>query len=45
VSSPATEADIHRWLDIADRYSSWRDNLANPVPLVSERRITTSMGS
>jgi uncharacterized OsmC-like protein len=40
VSSPATEDEIARWLDIADRYSAWRDNLANAVPVVSERRVT-----
>jgi uncharacterized OsmC-like protein len=42
VSSPASTADIERWLDTADRYSSWRDNIANAVPLVCERRITTA---
>lgn len=45
VSSPASTADVHRWLDTADRYSSWRDNIANAVPLVCERRVTTSIGS
>jgi uncharacterized OsmC-like protein len=45
VSSPASTADVHRWLDIADRHSSWRDNIANAVPLVCERRVTTSIGS
>jgi uncharacterized OsmC-like protein len=45
VSSPASTADIERWLDTADRYSSWRDNIANAVPLVCERRITTTHGS
>jgi uncharacterized OsmC-like protein len=40
VSSPAREEDVHRWLDTADRYSSWRDNLARAVPLESERRVT-----
>lgn len=39
VSSPNSDEEIARWLDTADRYSSWRDNLANPVPLTSERRI------
>jgi uncharacterized OsmC-like protein len=42
VSSPASAEEINRWLDTADRYSSWRDNLANAVPLVCERRVTTS---
>ena len=45
VTSSASEADIHKWLDTADRYSSWRDNLAAAVPLVCERRITTTAGS
>ena len=44
VTSPASTADIHKWLDTADRYSSWRDNLASGVPLVCERRISTSAG-
>jgi uncharacterized OsmC-like protein len=39
VSSPASTEEIERWLDTADKYSSWRDNLANAVPLVCERRI------
>jgi uncharacterized OsmC-like protein len=41
VSSPASAEQIERWLDVADRYSSWRDNIANAVPLVCERRINT----
>jgi uncharacterized OsmC-like protein len=42
VTSPSRREDIERWLDIADRYSSWRDNIANPVPLVCERRINAA---
>jgi uncharacterized OsmC-like protein len=42
VSSPASQEDIDRWLDTADRYSSWRDNIANAVPLVCERRVTST---
>ena len=42
VSSPASAEAVHRWLDTADRYSSWRDNLANSVPLVCERRVITT---
>jgi uncharacterized OsmC-like protein len=42
VASPAPSDAITQWLDTADRYSSWRDNLANAVPLVAERRITTT---
>jgi uncharacterized OsmC-like protein len=45
VSSPAPEAEITRWLDIADGYSSWRDNVANAVPLECERRITAGTAS
>jgi uncharacterized OsmC-like protein len=43
VSSPASAEDVSRWLDTADRYSSWRDNIANAVPLVCERRVTSSV--
>jgi uncharacterized OsmC-like protein len=39
VSSPASTEAVEQWLDTADRYSSWRDNIANAVPLVCERRI------
>jgi uncharacterized OsmC-like protein len=39
VSSPASREAIDHWLDTADRYSSWRDNIANAVPLVCERRV------
>jgi uncharacterized OsmC-like protein len=42
VSSPASAEDVERWLDTADRYSSWRDNIANAVPLVCERRVTST---
>lgn len=45
VTSPASEADVHRWLDTANRYSSWRDNLAGAVPLACERRVTMSAGA
>jgi hypothetical protein len=40
VASPAPAEDIQRWLDLADERSSWRDNIANAVPLVCERRVT-----
>lgn len=40
VASSAPAEDIERWLDIADKYSSWRDNIANAVPMVCERRVT-----
>jgi uncharacterized OsmC-like protein len=42
VSSPASEAEITRWLDTADRYSSWRDNIANAVPIVREVRLSAA---
>jgi uncharacterized OsmC-like protein len=42
VKSSAPSEQIHRWLDIADRYSSWRDNIANAVPMVAERRVTST---
>lgn len=42
VTSPASRDAIDRWLDTADKYSSWRDNIANAVPLVAERRVTQS---
>jgi hypothetical protein len=42
VSSPASADDIERWLDTADRFSSWRDNIANAVPVTCERRITAT---
>jgi uncharacterized OsmC-like protein len=45
VSSPASPEQIERWLDIADRYSSWRDNIANPVPMICERRVTSTAPS
>lgn len=39
VTSPASEEEVRRVIDTADRYSSWRDDLANPVPLSRELRI------
>ena len=42
VSSPAPEADVRRVIDTADRYSSWRDDIANPVPLARELHINTT---
>ena len=42
VSSPAPEADVRRVIDTADRYSSWRDDIANPVPLARELHITAA---
>jgi uncharacterized OsmC-like protein len=45
VASPAPAEDIERWLDTADKYSSWRDNIANAVPMVCERRVTQTTRS
>jgi len=39
VDTDATEADVHRWLDMADRHSSWLDDLRNPVPVSRELHI------
>jgi uncharacterized OsmC-like protein len=39
VESPAPEADILRVLDTADQHSSWRDDIARPVPINREVRI------
>lgn len=36
VESPAPEAEVLRLLDTGDRYSSWLDDLANPVPVSRE---------
>ncbi len=40
VSSPASEQDVRRVIDTADRYSSWRDVIANEMPLSRELAIT-----
>lgn len=39
VDTDASDADVHRWLDMADRHSSWLDDLRNPVPLSREVHI------
>src|SRR5436190_1245101 len=39
VDTDATEADVIRMLDTADRHSSWLDDLRNPVPLSREVHI------
>ena len=39
VDTDATEADVHRVLDMADRHSSWLDDLRNPVPVSREVQI------
>jgi uncharacterized OsmC-like protein len=40
VDTDASDADVHRLLDTADRHSSWLDDLRNPVPVSREVRIT-----
>ena len=45
VASPAPEEEITRWLDTADRYSSWRDTIEHSVPMTCERRVTSSAAS
>lgn len=42
VTSSASEDEIRRWLDTADRYSSWRDNIARAVPVERELRVTST---
>jgi uncharacterized OsmC-like protein len=44
VESRASEEEILRVLDTADRYSSWRDDMLNPVPLEREVRLTVPQG-
>ena len=39
VDTDAPDADVHRLLDIADRHSSWLDDLRNPVPVTREVQI------
>ena len=39
VDTDASEADVHRVLDTADRHSSWLDDLRNPVPVSREVHI------
>jgi uncharacterized OsmC-like protein len=39
VETDAPDADVYNVLDIADRHSSWLDDLRNPVPVSREVRI------
>lgn len=39
VTSPAAADEVRRVIDTADRYSSWRDVIANPVPLTRELHV------
>lgn len=42
VDSEAPQAEINNWLDTADRYSSWLDDLAHPVPMEREVKIVSA---
>lgn len=42
IDSDAPEADVMRLLDTAERYSSWLDDLANPVPMEREVRMVSA---
>ena len=39
VDTDASDAEVQRWLEIADRHSSWLDDLRNPVPVSRELHI------
>ncbi len=39
VESPAPESEVMRLLDTADRYSSWRDDIARGVPITREVQL------
>jgi hypothetical protein len=39
IDSDASEDDVMRLLDTAERHSSWLDDLANPVPMQREVRF------
>ena len=41
VETDAPEEEVMRMLDTADRHSSWLDDLANPVPVAREVRLTS----
>jgi uncharacterized OsmC-like protein len=40
VASPASEDDVLRLLDTAERHSSWLDDIRNPIPVTREVRLT-----
>jgi uncharacterized OsmC-like protein len=44
VTSDAPAEEVMRVLDTADRCSSWLDNMAHPVPMVREVRLTAAAG-
>lgn len=39
VDTDVSDEDVQRWLDTADRHSSWLDDLRNPVPVSREVKI------
>jgi len=39
VDTDASDADVHRWLDVADAHSSLLDDFRNPVPASREVHI------
>lgn len=39
VDTDASDDEVHRLLDMADRHSSWLDDLKNPVPMSREVHI------
>ena len=45
VESDAPEERIREWIDLAERKSSWLDNIRNPVPVTSELRLTRPGGA
>ena len=42
IDSDAPEADVMRLLDTAERYSSWLDDIVNPVPMEREVRMVSA---
>lgn len=45
VETDAPDDVVHKWLDTADRFSSWLDDLRNPVPVTRELNIVRSAGA
>ena len=43
IRSSASETEVMRLLDTADRYSSWRDDLARSVPMEREVRVESAL--
>lgn len=42
IDTPASDAEVTKMLDQADRHSSWLDDLQNPVPVTREVHIIRS---